>query len=209
MEKLLFKLPKYPFDYWLLSDILRDYSYPRNKINSLLRKKIIIRIKKGLYLLSPEYGGQIDRFLVANLIYGPSYVSLDSALSFWGVIPEKVETVSSITNKRNKSFETPVGRYIYKYRNDHVFYKGIMLINNGEKSYMIASREKAICDSISTVNEIRDIEDMDIYFRENMRIDVQDLHDLDFELINNISNAYNLVSVSVFGKWWSHLFKKR
>jgi len=127
MDNLIFKLPKHPFDYLLLTDLLKAYSYPRNKINSLLKKRIIIRVKKGLYLLSSEFGGVVDQNMLANLIYGPSYISLDYALSFRGLIPERVDVVTSMTNKRNKSFKTPVGRFTYSYINENIFYKGVIV----------------------------------------------------------------------------------
>ena len=100
--KIIQKLPKYPFDYLYLVETLKHYTYPRNKINKMIKNGEIIRVKKGIYNLSPEYGGEIHYPLLANLIYGPSYVSLEYALSYWGLIPERVEIITSITNKRNK-----------------------------------------------------------------------------------------------------------
>jgi len=206
MDKIITKLPRYPFDYLFLTDLLKNYSYPRNKINSLIRTGIIIRIKKGLYVFSPEYGGVVDHYMLANLIYGPSYISLDFALSFWGLIPERVETITSISNKRNKLFKTPVGKFTYKYINDNIFYKGIMIQANSNGSYMIATREKALCDSIALLKDIKKTVDMDIYLKEDLRIDFTGLNGLDINLLSDIAGAYSLKSVKIFYKWYTENF---
>jgi len=99
MPHLPWILPQHPIDYSYLMDLLKSYQSPRDKISRMIMKKEIIPVKKGLYVLSPEFGKPIDLKVVANLIYGPSYISLEYALSYWGLIPEKVEEVTSITNK--------------------------------------------------------------------------------------------------------------
>ncbi len=91
MRPLVFTLPKHPFDYQYLSYRLRQYRSPRAKIGLMLKKKEIVRIKKGLYILPEEYGGKLNKILLSNLIYGPSYVSYEYALSYWGLIPEKAK----------------------------------------------------------------------------------------------------------------------
>lgn len=205
MNNLIFQLPKHPFDYLLLSDLLKSYSYPRNKINSLIKKGVIIRIKKGLYVLSPEFGGNIDYCILANLIYGPSYISLDFALSFWNLIPERVETVTCITNRRNKSFTTPVGKFTYKYINDTIFYKGIIVQENSNGSYMIASKEKALCDKIALLKKIK-VGDMYIYLKDDLRIDFDELNGLDLNLLSDIITIYSSGPVEIFVNWYIENF---
>lgn len=209
MDNLIFKLPKYPFDYLLLTDLLKGYSYPRNKINSLLKKGIIIRVKKGLYLLSPEFGGVADQYMLANLIYGPSYISLDSALSFWSLIPERVETITSISNKRNKYFKTPVGNFSYQYSNDKIFYKGITIQENSNSGYLIASKEKALCDKIVSMKEIETINDMDTYLKDDLRIDFNELSGLDMDLLSDIANVYSSNSVEILNRWYIENFNRK
>ena len=209
MDNLIFKLPKYPFDYLLLTDLLKAYSYPRNKINSLLKKRIIIRVKKGLYLLSPEFGGVTDQFMLANLIYGPSYISLDSALSFWNLIPERVETITSVTNKRNKYFKTPVGNFSYQYINDKIFYKGVMIQEKSNSGYLIASKEKALCDKIASVKGIETINDMDNYLKDDLRIDFNELDALDMDLLWDIANVYSSNSPGIFKRWYIENFSRK
>ena len=83
------KIEQDVFDYRALMEALSQYRKPRDKITKLLASGVILRIKKGLYcfgeVLSKEL---IIRESVANLIYGPSYVSMDYALSYHGLIPD-------------------------------------------------------------------------------------------------------------------------
>ena len=97
------------FDYTTLVSALPSYFKPRDKITKLLAGGNVVRIKKGLYCfgavlrkrpLSLEY--------VANLIYGPSYVSLEYALAYHDMIPERVDIVTSVAIPRSRDFVTPI-----------------------------------------------------------------------------------------------------
>lgn len=206
--KIIQKLPKYPFDYLYLVDILKNYAYPRNKINKMIKNGEIIRVKKGIYNLSPEYGGEIHHPLLANLIYGPSYVSLEYALSYWGLIPERVETITSITNKRNKHFKTPLGIFTYKYLNDRAFHTGVMLIKNKKISFFIASKEKALCDQIARVKNIITKNDISKYLRHDLRIDMEELINFDKNELLLIKKMYKNKSVSLFYSWYNENFQE-
>src|SRR5207302_3122946 len=85
-------------DYLFLSGTLKGYAQPRNKIKAFIAHKDLIRVKKGLYVFGPKVARiPYCKELLANLIYGPSAISLEYALSFYGFIPEKVEELTSIT----------------------------------------------------------------------------------------------------------------
>jgi predicted transcriptional regulator of viral defense system len=80
-----------PFTRGALTQMLKEYSSPNDKISSWLANGDIISLKKGLYVVSEMHREQkLNLEIIANQIYGPSYVSLDWALQFYGVIPEKV-----------------------------------------------------------------------------------------------------------------------
>lgn len=84
------------------------------KLRLLERDKQIIRLKKGLYVCNPEITGKIlSTELIANHLYAPSYVSMSSALRYYGLIPEEVYTKQSMTLKYAKNFDTPFGRFEY------------------------------------------------------------------------------------------------
>ncbi len=201
MKPVFLALPKHPFDYVYLHSLLKEYRSPRVKIGSMLKKREIIRIKKGLYILSPEYGGEIDKLVLSNLIYGPSYVSLEYALSYWGLIPERVEVITGVTNKRNKTFETPIGNFSYRYVNNQVFPLGRVLIREKESSFIIASKEKSLCDQIGSIKQIRTIQDVISYLETDLRIDLEEIEDLDTNLLMTLSDCYRKPSVSLFVKW--------
>nr|HOP40619.1 hypothetical protein [Geobacteraceae bacterium] len=104
-EPLLNKIPHEEFDYQTLLDAVRDYAQPRMKISSLLAKGVIVRVKKGLYIFGEAQRRRpFCRELLANLIYGPSYISLEYALHYHGLTPERVEAVTSVTCGRSRSF---------------------------------------------------------------------------------------------------------
>lgn len=205
---LLKSLPFHPFDYNFLMWILQSYSSPRDKISRMIKKGEIIQIKKGLYTLPPEYGGIIDRRLIANLIYGPSYISLDFALQYWGLIPERVQEVTCITNKRNKYFTTPFGNFSYQYRHNSKYYPGIILqkdhnsilsINSPARpSFFIATKEKALCDKIALVPEIKNTDDVASYLENDLRIDFEDIVEFDLKVLDTIERAYKKRSISHF-----------
>jgi predicted transcriptional regulator of viral defense system len=174
--KELMKFGIIPIDFNVLTTALSGYQSPKDKISLLENNGVIIRIKKGLYVVSSETSQQtLSRELVANHLYGPSYISLESALSFYGLIPERVYTVRSVTTKRAKRFATQLGNFEYMTIPQDYYSIGIRQeIVNNEYAYLIASPEKAICDMIlSTRNfRIQSIKAMQVFLEEDLRIDL-------------------------------------
>ena len=110
MKDLRQRIGREEFDYPALMAALSGYANPRDRVTTLLRRGDILRVKKGLYVFGDQLRRRpYSRELLANLVYGPSLVSLDSALSFHGLIPERVEAMTSVTTKRPKAFDTPSG----------------------------------------------------------------------------------------------------
>jgi predicted transcriptional regulator of viral defense system len=103
-----------PITHGTLLSILKKYKTPNNKISRWLASGLLLPLKKGLYLVAPEFfGTNCPLPLIANTLYGPSYVSLDYALAHYGLIPEKVFAITSVTTQRAKSFENPLGHFTY------------------------------------------------------------------------------------------------
>lgn len=195
MKKLI-QLPA-EFDYNLLLQALKDYKKPRDKIRGLIRDKDIIRIKKGLYVLGNDYHKPYNKFVLANLIYGPSYITGQTALVFWNMIPERVELMISMTTKRKKHFETPVGNFSYLYCPKSAFSIGIQLEDAGDqKKFLIASPEKALCDMAATQTHISKKKEMK-EFLELMRLDFSVHKDLNFSLLEEIEAGYPRQSVKL------------
>ncbi len=109
----------------------------------LNKKGYVVSVKRGLYKLSDE---QIPDLYVANKIYSPSYVSLEFALSYHGVIPETVYEITSVTTKDTRRFET-LGK-IFSYRTiKKVAYTGYEIQKQQGLSFYIANAEKAFVDT--------------------------------------------------------------
>ena len=194
-------LPLFPFDYTFLSHLLENYGSPRVKIGRMIRKGEIIRIKKGLYLRSPEYGGRIETKILANLIYGPSYISYESALSFWGLIPERVETLTSAVFKRKKMYETPVGSFWYRVVPKNVYPIGVSLIPYHDTYFLMASKEKALCDLTATIKGIKTDQDVEEYLYNDIRLDIDVLVEFDIQLLMEIKAVYLKPSVKHLIDW--------
>ncbi|MBP1677787.1 MAG: hypothetical protein H6Q20_2346 [Bacteroidetes bacterium] len=187
--KELTKFGVIPIDYNTLATALTGYKSPKDKISLLENNGSIIRLKKGLFVVSSEISKQtLSRELVANHLYGPSYISLESALSFYGLIPEKVYTVRSVTTKRARRFATQLGNFEYMTIPTDYYSIGIRQeVVNNEYVYLIASPEKAICDMIlSTRNyRIQSIKAMQFFLEEDLRIDLSVIRTYNTDIIKS------------------------
>jgi len=194
MEQIRRKIPQEEFDYQTLLHCLKDYERPRDKIRALLKSNAIIRVKKGLYVFGPDYSrGPFSRELLANLIYGPSYVSLDYALSYYGLIPERVETVTSITCGKNRAFSTPVGRFTYWSVPLDAYRVGIDIIQLDERrSFLMATPEKALADKVchNRGYNIRGAGEFEAYLLGHLRIDPGELLRLNPERLQTIAQKW-------------------
>jgi hypothetical protein len=170
------------FDYQALMAVLSDYANPRDKVTALLRAGDIIRVKKGLYIFGDELRRRpFSRELLANLIYGPSFVSLDSALSFHGLIPERIEAVTSVTTKRPKRFDTPVGSFIYRKSPIRAFHIGMDRIEEGDVAFLIAGPERALADKVRDERgrPLGNRRDAASFLFDDLRIDRDEFEELD------------------------------
>jgi hypothetical protein len=183
-------LPEHHFDYSFLMHALRRYHARRNKVGLMLRNREIIRVRKGLYIRSPEYGGTIHPLELANGLYGPSYVSLEYALARYGLIPERVITITSVTSGRKRRFDTPVGSFSYEHIPLRAYAAGIQLVQEREETFMIASKEKALCDMLYLKSPVRTLKDLREYLVDNLRIDEAELAALDLSEIEEIGASY-------------------
>ena len=163
------------------------YKYPRDKVSQMEKNGELIRLKKGLFIVSPDINRlTISKELVANHLYGPSYISFENALSFYKLIPERVYTTRSMTLKRSRSFSTSLGNFDYISAPDNYYQIGIRQeIANDRYAYLIASPEKAICDLIITTPGLRvqSVKAMQIYLEEDLRIDLSSVTAFDTQII--------------------------
>jgi hypothetical protein len=199
IERLRQAIPFEEFGYQELLDTLREFHYPRNKINSLLRQGAIIRVKKGLYIFGDAWRRRpFSRELLANLIYGPSYISLEYALSHHGLIPEGVPTVTSVTTGRSRSFDTPVGRFTYRRISLAAFRTGMDRVEAGDgRAYLMAIPEKALADlvAVSRGSGPRSFKETRSRLLDNLRLDPAALAALEPERLEEIAGHWRVRKV--------------
>jgi len=184
-------LPGSEFDYLALMGVLADYKRPRDKVTKLLKHKDIIRIKKGLYVLGKKLRRDpVNRELLGNLIYGPSYISLEYALSMHQLIPERAETVTSVTLNKTKSFSTPMGNFTYRHVKSAYYSLGqyIQFLPDG-RSYLLACPEKALADKVYFSNRLYTVSDLKAYLFDDLRIDYKDFAGLDADFFQELADA--------------------
>jgi hypothetical protein len=193
---------EYCFNHAFLSDKLNSYRSIRDKISLMLERGEIIKVRRGLYARSKEYGGIGEPMAAANLVYGPSYISLEYALSYYGLIPERVESITNVTPKRSKEFNTPLGTFSYEHIPAKAYPVGIDLVKKGNIGMLMATREKALCDRIALAANIRTMTDVADYIIENLRIDSGSILNLSMDLLGEIKLAYGLHRIELFIKWY-------
>jgi hypothetical protein len=154
IQQAIRKYEGQPLTRQILLDLLKDYKRPNDKISELVKQQVLISVKKGIFIPGNEaHIRQPEPFLLANHLWGPSYVSMEAALSFWGFIPELVFEISSATITRSRTYHTPVGRYSYIHLPLPYFSFGQQSLEIAENQVvLIASPEKAICDKIITTS---------------------------------------------------------
>jgi hypothetical protein len=111
----------------------------------------VIRICRGLYCLANRYRPRpVDSLAIAQMIHGPSYVSLEAALAFHGWLPEAVETVTSACADRSREFQTPIGRFRFDRVPQRQLFAGVCRVPRGDdQAAFIATPLKALADYVS------------------------------------------------------------
>lgn len=110
-------------------------------------KGYLVKLRNGFYAFTESIKTTSDMMFISQLIYCPSYVSLQYALSFYGLIPEAVVSMTAVTTLKTYRFENSIGCFDYRTIGRHLFwgYKKYLL-QDGKHSYAIAELEKAILD---------------------------------------------------------------
>ncbi len=192
-QSLRNQIPYNEFDYQTLLTALKDYSRPRDRITRLLSQGTIIRVKKGLYVFGQDQlRGAVQKELLANLIYGPSYVSLEYVLHYHGLTPEKVEAVTSVTVNRAREFDTPLGRFVYRRIPPAAFRAGVERVVVGQgRAFLMAMPAKALADKLyASCVSLGTQKDVLAYVTDDLRIDTESLHALDPDLLDDYARRF-------------------
>lgn len=179
------------FDYTALMDALKQYSRPRDKVSQLIKTGVVTRIKKGVYVDGRRDLSTLPvRETAANLMYGPSYISLQFALSSHRLIPETAIQVTSVTFKKTKHYHTPLGDFTYRSVPERYYPYGV-LRRGGALGipYLIACPEKAVMDMLYFATDLRSMQDVRSYLLDDLRLDEHSLRDLNPAVVSAIADA--------------------
>lgn len=202
MKDILKRIETPYVDAQTLLNFLTDYRRPRECILRMIKNGELIRLKNGFYLIADKVQQGVNRVIpyeqVANLLYGPSYVSLEWALSFYGMIPERVVTVTSMTLSRNKEYHTPVGDFVYYRLPSDCYSIGITQKKAADSvgGFLMASPEKALTDLVFKTCKGLDKYQLKLELLESKRIDPSCFHQLNKGLLIEIAKSYRSKSVS-------------
>ena len=172
----------------MLKEKYGDYANPIDKIKRDADKGIIFRLTKGIY----ETDKNTDPCLLASSILSPSYLSFDWALSYYGLIPERVFAITSASfrNRKNKTFINYFGRYEFTGIPSDAFSEGLTYLESGDYIVKIATKEKAICDSLCKWRVVKSVKDLKVLLFEDKRIDIDEFADCDFKLMKRLASLY-------------------
>lgn len=184
--------------YEILKNSLIDYKAPDVKIKRMSDNGEIIKLTKNLY--ETEKG--VSGYLVANAIYNPSYLSFDYALAYHGLIPEAVYVYTSATYKKGKKkeYHNAIGTFTYRDVPANIYPYGIEIKKENERSYLIASAEKALCDKLYTLKPIKNKREMYELLFDNLRIDVDVFKQLNFNDLNTLCDMYKTTNMKILKK---------
>jgi len=190
-----------PFDYQLAMQRLSDYAAPRDKLRQLCVQGEIARVKKGLYTPLDEGRPVIDPLVLSGLVYGPSYVSRETALAIHGLIPERVEEITAMTSLKEKRFVTPAGRFTYRVMPKAAFALGVGIAEARGGTYFLACPEKALCDRVAMVRGLTGTAEVEALLVEDLRIELGAFAGMDVALLSQIADAYGRRNVRALANW--------
>jgi len=146
MKYLELKIELKDFMIFSLNEIRNiEPGFHRRRLNEWQDKGYIKKVVRGYYIFSDLRLSEEILFKIANRIYLPSYISLESALSYYRLIPESVYGITSISTRKTYHFITSIGEFIYRALKPPLFF-GYDLIKFQEKYLKMASMEKALLD---------------------------------------------------------------
>lgn len=147
--------------------LLAGVADQRGKIARMLEAGELISLRRGLYARRHN----LDPHCLAGSIYGPSYLSFETALSWHGMIPEGVSEIRSATIRRVASFDNEFGRFSYQPIPKAVYPVGIVRVTNSDLPFLIASPTKALIDRIAREPAFRSMADVARWL-EGMRVEL-------------------------------------
>ena len=182
----------------MLQEELSQYTDSFGKIKRLVDEGKLVLLKKGIYDTDSSRPG----YLFSPVIYGPSYLSFDYALSRYGLIPEAVHeyTAATFNKGKRKMYHNAFGDYSYRDVPKAAYPFEVQLFADGDYAYMMATPEKALCDKLYTLPPVASVKEMKQLLFENLRIDEYEFSKLNAETIEHLSELYKSNNVHYLAK---------
>ncbi len=150
------------FPVFSIKDIQKQFhSFDSRRLVEWQQKGYLLKIKRGYYCFAERNRGEQFLYFAANKIYSPSYISFESALAYYNLIPEGVFTTTSASTKNTANYSSPIGNFNYKHIKSDLYF-GYKLLNEKDFTIKIAEPEKVILDYfyINKLNNFDEIEGM-------------------------------------------------
>lgn len=178
-----------------LKEKYHEYANPIDKIKRDCDAGLLIRLTRGLYEDNPN----AEPMFLAGSLLSPSYISFETALSYYGLIPEKVVAITSasLMIRKNKEFNNSFGRYVFTDIPSEAFYIGTTHIISGDYVARIAIKEKAICDSLCKWPVVHNIKDLRQLMFEDKRMDVDEFSSCNFADLVEIAEKYHKTNLDL------------
>lgn len=160
-------------------DMIPNNLVIRNQVTQWVRKNLLIQLKRGVYILK-ENQNRISKFALAHILYNPSYISRGSAMSFYGLIPDVVEQVTSITTKKTYLFRNAFGVFTFSHIKKNAFNGFSHEKDEHGLDFFIAKPEKALIDYIY-FNKVKTLDEL----FESHRL--QAFENLDLEMVTEFA----------------------
>ena len=171
----------------------RRYSW----VKRALKEGTLVKLKRGIYLIGEREALPIDSFELAQQLYGPSYISFESALAHHGWIPEAVYIITSASSKRSSTIETPIGTFSYEHTPWDQFFMGVERIVTQDSTFLMAHPWKALADYMYVHRKkwktLTDVV-------KDMRLDESALQKADIAILEEIAEYYDSLKVRNFAR---------
>ena len=180
----------------MLNSELKAYTNPGDAIRRMVVKGTLVPVRHGLYETDPNVPG----YCLSTLIYGPSYLSFEYALSYYGLIPEGTTryTSASFRKHKKKEYITPFGIFSYQDIPESAYPWEIRSFSENGYPLVIAAPEKALCDKLYTVSPMKNRREMEEWLFEDMRIDISLFSQLDMQILQHTAALYHTVNHRIF-----------
>ncbi len=181
------------FEETVIRNLFPDLSAGAQKLllHRAVRKDEVLRLKPGLFCLAEDYRKSHPHpFVIASLLQAPSQISLESALSFHGLIPEAVYQVSSVGVQRSRTFKTPLGIFTFDRVPANSLRAGVKATEVDKNAWaFVATPLRALADLVYLNKEVRWQQDGLDFLTQSLRIEADDLREISMDGFEEVSQS--------------------